>query len=187
MLKELRHWLKHEKQDRSIFDIVLYGSAMKGASSPNDLDIIVIFREGTLSERLSKIQSLKQKIKLSQKIDIKGILLGELFQESFFARSGIFFEGISIFTGKPFAYKIGFVGRTLFSYTLRDKSHAQKVKFDYLLSGRGGIGLIKKFDGKHLGPGIVLIPSRHCLKFEEIMKRNQIEYSKNNILIESTT
>ena len=186
MLEELRHWLRHDDQDRTIFDIVLYGSALKGADSPHDLDIAVIFRSGTLSQRLLKIQYLKKKIKLSQKIDIKGILLEELFQESFFARSGIFFEGISIFTGKPFAYKIGFVGRTLFNYTLRDKSHAQKVKFNYLLSGRDGTGLIKKFDGKHLGPGIVLIPSPHCLKFEEILKRNQIKYSKNNILAEPT-
>ena len=58
MLKELRKWLKSEKADKAIFDIVLYGSAVKGKYKPADIDIVVIFKEGTLKERLQKIQSM---------------------------------------------------------------------------------------------------------------------------------
>ena len=114
MLKELRKWLKSEKADKAIFDIVLYGSAAKGKPKPADIDIIVIFREGSLKERLQKIQNIKKKLKVEINIDIKGILLEELFQEQFFARSGIILEGVSLFNGKPFSYEMDFEGFVFF-------------------------------------------------------------------------
>src|SRR3989338_8909452 len=101
MLKELKKYLKNYKKDKNIFDIVVYGSGVKGKAVPNDIDIAVIFKEGSLKERLAKIQSIKKKIKLGKNIDIKGIVWEEMFQEQFFARSGIFLEGISLFDGKP--------------------------------------------------------------------------------------
>ncbi|MEK6922586.1 MAG: hypothetical protein AABX08_02180 [Nanoarchaeota archaeon] len=184
MLKELKRWLRNERQDRTIFDVVVYGSAVKSKDFPSDIDIAVLFIKGTLKERLSKIQSIKKKIKLPNRIDIKGILLEELFQEQFFARSGILLEGISIFDDKPFAHKIGFEGWAMFVYSLRNKTHAQKVKFNYLLRGRSVIGLIKKFEGKHLSPGIILIPIKNSIIFEDIFKSHKIDYSKKNILLE---
>ena len=183
MLKELKKYLKPEKQDKTILDIVVYGSAVKGKTVPRDFDIIVIFREGTLKERLTKIQSIKKNIKL-EKIDIKGILWEELFQEEFFARSGIFLEGISLFDEKPFSHKVGFEGFTLFVYDLRDKSHTEKVKFNYVLSGRKGAGIVKMLEGKHLAPGIIQIPIKNSLEFEEILKMHNISYSKKNVLIQ---
>src|SRR3989304_1036780 len=105
MQKELMNLLKSEINE-DIFDIVVYGSTVKGKDQPADVDILVIFRRGTLKERLNKIQVIKKKIKISGKVDIKGILLEELFSPSFFGRSGIFIEGISITEGKHFSEKI---------------------------------------------------------------------------------
>ena len=184
MLKELKKSLNPEKSDDMIFDIVLYGSVAKGKTHPEDIDIIVIFRKGTLRERLQKIQSIKQKIKLEKKIDIRGILWEELFQEQFFARSGIILEGISLFDGKPFSYKIDFEGFMLFIYDLRDKSHTEKVKFNYVLSGRKDVGMVKRLEGKHVAPGVIQIPIKNSVEFEEVLKRHNINYSKQNCLIQ---
>lgn len=184
MLKKLKKYLKPKKQDKTIFDIVVYGSAVKGKTMPRDFDIIVIFREGTLKERLTKIQSIKKNIKLEKKIDVKGILWEELFQEEFFARSGIFLEGISLFDEKPFSHKVGFEGFTIFMYNLQDKTHTEKVKFNYILSGRDDIGIVKMLEGKHLAPGIIQIPIKNSLEFEEVLKRHNINCSKKNLLIQ---
>ena len=181
MLEELRRCLKPEKHDRNIFDIVLYGSAAKGKSKPQDIDVAVIFRAGTLKERLAKIQSIKKDIKI-ETVDIKGILLEELFQESFFGRSGIFLEGISLFDGKPFSYKIDFEGFVLFIYKLENKSHTEKVRFNYVLSGRKSEGVVKIMKGKHVAPGVIQIPIRYSLEFEEILKKHNISYFKIGIL-----
>ena len=73
MLKKLKKILKSEK-GKSIFDIVLYGSAVKGKSKPQDIDILVIFKYGSLKERLNKIQEIKNKLKrLELNIDVKAL------------------------------------------------------------------------------------------------------------------
>src|SRR3989338_3451658 len=98
MLKTLRKKLESEQKDTSIFDIILYGSTVKGKSDARDTDMIVIFLEGTLRERLDKIQSIKNKIKpMYPHIDMKQMLLTDFFSSDFLARTGILLEGISIF------------------------------------------------------------------------------------------
>ena len=184
MLKRLQKELSAEKKDKAIFDLLVYGSMIKGKAKPNDLDLIVIFRTGSLKERLEKIQLIKRKITSFKSIDIKGILWEELFQEHFFARSGILLEGVSLFDGRPFAEKIGFSAYSLFTYHLKDKSHTAKVKFNYLLRGRNGPGILEKFSGKHLSPGTVQIPMIKSLEFEEILQRNNFQYKKQNILVQ---
>ena len=184
MLKELKKCLKNEKKDKTIFDIIIYGSSVKSKIKPGDIDILIIFREGTLKERLAKIQTIKKKIKQEKKLDMKGILLEELFQEQFFARTGIFHEGISLFNLKPFSQKIGFKGFVLYNYALKNKTHTEKVKFNYVLSGRNDIGMVKLLEGKHLAPGIIQIPTKNSLEFEQILEKHNINYSKKNILIQ---
>ena len=184
MLTDLKKWLKAEQQDKDIFDIILYGSAVKGKENPRDIDIVILFRKGTLKERLEKIQTIKKKIQLEQKVDIKGVLWEELFQAEFFARSGIYIEGISIFDGKPFAQKIGFIGFALFVYSLQDKSHTEKVKFNYVLGGRGMEGMIASVEGQRIAPGVILIPIKHSAEFEAVLQRHHIQYSKKQVLVE---
>lgn len=184
MLKQLQKELSAEKKNKSIFDIIIYGSAVKGKARPNDLDLAVIFREGSLRERLDQVQQIKNKIKTVKAIDIKGILWRELFQDEFFARSGIFLEGISIFTGQPFSEKIGFSAFSIFTYALKNKPHSFKVRFNYLLRGRKGPGILEKMDGKWLSPGTVQIPLAKSLEFEEILQENHLHYQKQNVLVQ---
>src|SRR3989344_6455854 len=161
MLKELKKNLSYLKKDKNIFDIVVYGSSVKGKNHPNDIDIAVIFIEGSLSQRLEKLQEIKKNIKLDKIIDIKSILLEELCKPEFFGRYGIFLEGISIFDEKPFSFRIGFEGFSIFLYNFKNKSHNEKVKFNYVLSGRNNIGIIKLLNGEHLAPGVIKIPIRN--------------------------
>jgi len=184
MLKELKKYLKNERKDSTIFDIIVYGSSVKGKLISNDVDIAVIFKEGSLKERLSKIQEIKKKINIQKVIDIKGLLWEELFQKEFFGRSGIFLEGISLFDDKLFSSKIGFKGEVIFIYNMIDKTHTQKVKFNYILSGRNEKGIVKKLEGIRLAPGVVQIPTKYSLEFESVLKMNNINYFTKKVLIE---
>ncbi len=183
MLKQLQKRLILEKQNKAIFDIILYGSTAKGKSRPNDLDIAVIFRQSTLRERLDIIQQIKRKIEAGRKVDIKGILWEELFQEEFFARSGLFLEGTSIFDSRPFAEKIGFSAYSLFVYNLKNKTHSLKVQFNYLMRGRDKKGVLEMMQGKFISPGAVIIPLAHSMEFEEILQRNGIQHKKTDLLV----
>jgi len=183
MLIELKNSLKSEFKDKSIFDIVLYGSVARGKINYRDIDIAVIFKSGNLKERLDKIQKIKQKVNLNN-LDIKALLLEELFQDEFFARSGIFLEGISISSGENFSKKMGFEGWVLFVYNLKNKNHTEKVKFNYLLSGRNSVGMVKKLKGKPLAPGVVQIPIIHSLEFEHLLNLHKVDFIKKGILVQ---
>ena len=63
MLKKLKEYLKSEKKDKAVFDIIIYGSAVKGKEKARDVDILVIFLDGSLRERLDKLQKIKSDIK----------------------------------------------------------------------------------------------------------------------------
>jgi predicted nucleotidyltransferase len=185
MLKLLKKCLDSEKKDKTIFDIVVYGSSVKGKTSARDIDIAVIFLGGTLRERLDKIQDIKAKLKssLDKEIDIKQILLQDLFSSDFLARTGILLEGESIFRDKKFCETLGFKAFSLFWYDLAGLTHTQKVKFNYILAGRRGLkGIIKELEGERLVNGAVKIPIPHSIEFEEVLKANNIHYKKKDIL-----
>jgi len=185
MLKTLKKYLESEKKDKNIFDIILYGSYVKGKEKARDTDILVIFLEGLLRGRLIKIQKIKEKLKNKIKnIDIKQILIQDLFSSNFLARTGIFTTGVSIFKEKQFCEILGFNSFSLFWYNLKGLTHSQKVKFNYILAGRGTKGLIKELDGERLVNGAVKIPIKNSLEFEEVLKSNKINYKKKDVLFE---
>ena len=62
MLNTLKKLLEQEKKNKSIFDIIIYGSSVKGTDKPGDIDIMVIFLEGSLRERLDYVQQIKSKM-----------------------------------------------------------------------------------------------------------------------------
>jgi len=185
ILEKLRKCLKDEIKG-NIFDILIFGSLSKGKFSPRDIDIAVIFLQGTLRERLNLIQEIKNKLKpkFNLNIDLKQVLLRDLFSPEFLARTGIMLEGYSTFHSKKFCQTLGFNSYTLFWYNLKILTHTQKVKFDYILAGRNQKGIIELLNGKRLVSGVVKIPIEHSFEFEEVLKNNKIAYNKKKILEE---
>ncbi len=180
MLNELRNVVKNEKQDKTIVDIILYGSVARRKDRPNDVDIVVLFRNGTLKEQLQKVQEIKKKLTI-QNLDIKPMRVEEFFDPSIFSRSGIIAEGISLLDGKPLAEKMGFDAFTIFSFTHTGKSHKEKVMFNNVLRGRSTEGIIKQLHGVHLAPGIIQVPVIHALEFEEVLNRHHVVYTKKDL------
>ena len=187
MLSTLKKCLNSEKKESFIFDIFVYGSTVKGKRNPHDLDLLIVFLEGTLRERLEIVQRIKGKLKaLDVIVDCQQVLLKELFSSSFFARSGVLLEGVSVFDGKKVSEKMGFNSWTLFWYELKGLTHTQKVKFNYILAGRGDLkGILGEFGAIRLVSGVVKVPIEKSLLFEEILKQNNVKYWKKNILEES--
>lgn len=185
MLKTLKKYLESEKKDQAIFDIIVYGSFVKNREF-NDIDILIIFLEGSLRERLDKIQVIKNKLKdiTSEKLDVKQLLVQDLFSSDFLARTGVLLEGFSVFKNKRFSETLGFKSFSMFWYNLNGLTHLQKVKFNYILAGRGTNGIIKELNGERLVNGAVKIPLENSSEFESVLKTNKILYSKKNVLEE---
>ncbi len=183
-LKYLTSVCKKFANQNNIFDIVLYGSAVKGKQEARDIDILLIFLENKLKERTNIAQKLKGILKKRiKKIDIKTINLPELFEKDFLARQGIFIEGHSLLYNIKFSRRLGFESYSLFTYNLKNLNHNEKTKFTYALIGRIKKGIIKQLNAIHLGKGAIIIPIKNSLIFEEFLKTWKINYNKKNILI----
>jgi len=187
MEKNLLEYLKSESKkfrDNQLFDIVLYGSSVKSKEEPRDIDILMVFKEKSLNERLEIAHSFKQKIKKKIKNpDVKTINLIELFDSNFSARQGIFTEGYSLIDNLPFSLKIGFRGFALFTYSLKNLSHNEKTRFTYSLIGRNDEGMIKKTNALPLGKGALIVPIEKSIMFEDFLNQWKVNYKMKYALI----
>ena len=170
-------------KEEKLFDIILYGSSMKGKDEPRDLDIVLVFFDEDFKKRLDISYEFKKKLPNELKFDVKGINIIDFYDAGFFARQGILIEGYSLVSGKKFSEKLGFKGYSLFSYTLKNLNN-KKTLFTYSLIGRGeSEGMVKKVNGKSIGKGAFLVPIENSLLFEQFLEKWDVKYIKKNILI----
>lgn len=188
-LKFLESESKNFAKNKNIFDIILYGSFIKGKIETRDIDILIIFNEKSLKERTEIAEEFKEKTlrKINRKInelDIKTINVSELFENDFLARQAILTEGYSLIDTIPFSNKMGFLSYILFTYNLKNLDHNNKTKFTYSLIGRKkSLGILKKLNAKPIGKGVVLLPIENSSVFEDFLKEWKINYIKKNILM----
>ncbi len=180
-------FLKSESKkfaDKDIFDIVIYGSSVMLKEEPGDTDIVIIFKDKAMKERLEITQKFKSKIKGKiNNPDVKTINLAELFDINFLARQGIIAEGQSLIDDSPFSSKLGFKGYSLFTYSLKSLNHNEKTKFTYSLIGRRDKGMIDKVGAISLGKGAFIVPIEKSALFEDFLKQWKINYKTKKALI----
>lgn len=174
---------KFVKKDE-VFDVVLYGSAVKGKEEPGDIDVVFIFWDKSLKERLEINQKFKDIVKDKiKKLDVKSINFQDLFDNNNLARQGILIEGYSLLRGINLSQRFGFYGYALFSYKLKNLNHNEKTKFTYALIGRNSEGMVKKVKGEQLGKGVIMVPIENSLFFQDFLDKWKVIYKKKNILV----
>ncbi len=155
-------WLEKLKLNYSkdVLDIVQFGSSVEEGKTPNDIDIAVIFNKIPLKEQLNQAQEIKKQLeKLAEiPIHINSFDLYSLFDSSNFAKENILFYGKSILSREDFAKKLGFSPKTQIYYSLENLKKKDKIRFNYMLNGKGGeYGLLRKHKGELLKPGLIEI------------------------------
>ena len=175
---------KFKKENKEIFDIVIYGSFVKGKMDFNDIDLMVVFLETSLEKRLEIAQKLKFLMKKEiEKIDIKTMNFADFFDENFLARQGVIMEGKSLIKNKSLAELFGFDSFAVFSYKLKNLNHNKKTQFVYALSGRNNKGVLESLNGISLGRGVALIPMHYSNEFEAFLQGWNIVYSLKKVLV----
>jgi predicted nucleotidyltransferase len=169
-------WQKKLKLNYSenVIDIVQFGSSILEASNPNDIDIAVIFKEIPVKEQIKESHDIKKQIEEMTELPVHTEFfdLTRLFDKSNFAREGILFYGKSLLNKANFSEIFGIIPKLRISYVLKDLYKKDKVKFNYLLNGKGGnYGLLKKYGGKIIYPGVVeTFPENENLFIEKMKK-----------------
>ena len=159
---------------KNVLDIVQFGSSVMEETEPKDVDIAVIFQKISLKDQLNESQRIKKQIQENVKlpIHISSFDLYSLFDKGNFAKEGILFYGKSIISQKEFSLLFGIKPKLEIYYILKDLEKKDKIKFNYLLNGKGGrYGLIKKYSGKIISPGVIETSPEYEKIFTEAMKK----------------
>jgi len=183
----LKLWLRKPKliYSKDVFDIVQFGSSVMENSKPNDIDIALLFQKIPMKEQLNQAQEIKKQIqKISDlPIHIKSFDLYSFFDESNFARENILFYGKSLIYGDFFSKRIGLSPRIQIYYSLKKLKKIEKIRFHYMLKGKKGeYGLLKKYNGELLKPGLIEIYPEHENIFIEAIKKFISEFKIRKIL-----
>jgi len=161
---------------KSVFDVVQYGSSVIEGKEVRDIDVAVVFDKISVKEQLNDAQEIKNQLKkfTDKNIHITALDFYSLFDESNFAREGILFYGWSLLNGKKFAERYGLKPVIQIHYSLKKFSKKDKIRFNYLLSGRGGkYGLLREYGGRLIAPGVINVNPEHEIVFlDEIRKIN---------------
>lgn len=183
-LKYLTLKCKNFAKEHEVFDIVLYGSAAKGKEEPRDIDVMLIFSEGSLGKRLDLAQKLKVILEKEViNLDVKGMLLSEFFDKNLLARQNLLIEGYSLINETYLAEQLGFRGYALFTYGLKNLNQSEKTRFTYALIGRNSEGISSKLNSMPVGKGVIIIPVENSLIFEDFLKSWKIKYDKKMVII----
>jgi len=156
-----------------VVDIVRFGSSAIEGNAPNDIDVAVIYQKIPVKEQLNHSQGIKKQLekKFNLPIHIKSYDLYSLLDRGNFARESILFYGKSIITGDYFSKSFGMIPRLHISYSLSGLEKKGKVRFNYLLNGKGKkYGILRERGGKLLGPGLIEVLPEHENIFVSQMK-----------------
>ncbi|MBI3334353.1 hypothetical protein HYZ97_02610 [Candidatus Pacearchaeota archaeon] len=146
---------------KRVLDIVQFGSSVIEGKEPRDIDIAVIFDKLPVKEQLEEAQIIKKQLKsyFDKEVHINAFDLCSFFDEGNFSRESILFYGISLIDGSKFSEKFGLDSKIQIIYSLEDLHKRDKIRFNYLLSGKSGkYGLLRKYNGYLLAPGVIEIP-----------------------------
>jgi len=178
-LQALNSIKKFKKKNEEIFDIAIYGSAVKGKLDFNDIDLVILLnKKSSVSWKLKLSQELKNLLKNNIKydLDVKSIDLYDLMDSSFIARQGIITSGYLILNKNNLSNLFGFNSSSIFKYNLKGLNNSKKTLFRYAMGGRNGKGLLELKKGEQLGRGSIKIPSIHEEEFKEFFEKFKINY-----------
>ncbi len=165
MLRELRKKLKGIL--REAYDVIVFGSSVKGKLFPGDVDIAVIVdnkKKHKISDRLTELEG---------KYDIEVVSPEDLEQNPLLAMT-LFHEGISLKFG-DFRKKLGIKSYVLFTYSLSGMRKSTKNRFLRAMK--------MKKEVIRIAPSVVIVPVEKSSDFEEFLNCWNVSYRKIPVFI----
>ena len=152
-----------------IFDIILFGSSIKGKTKPRDTDIVVVFNQKLPQNKINNMLSL------FQNCHSEYVFLEELYREPLWTT--IIQEGYSLIHSEFVHSVLGFESYFLFTYDLKNLGKVSKSRFSHALFGRKKDGLLSEIGGKVFGKGCVLVPTEKSEKMRSFLETWKINYT----------
>ena len=171
----------------SVIDVLLYGSTVRGKTTPRDIDLLVLFADRT-DDRLAHAfeKELKKK---GFSAEVQARSWAELFETGFLAREAILSDAVSLINGKFLHALFGYASYVLFRYSLKGFTKTRRVRFHYALRGRGttAAGFLSKVKGTKLADSSVLVPVKQADEFASFLQDWQADFTQASVLMTETS
>ncbi|MBI2629633.1 hypothetical protein HYW76_00870 [Candidatus Pacearchaeota archaeon] len=170
---------------KDVLDIVQFGSSIIEGKEPNDIDIAVFFNKIPLNDQLNQAQEIKKQLQkdIEISIHVNSFDFYSFFDKSNFAKENILFNGKSLISGDFFSKNFGLTPKIQVYYSLKELKKKEKIRFNYMLNGKKGkYGLIKKYGGKLLKPGLIEISPEFENIFVSEIKNITLDFSTKRVL-----
>ncbi len=179
-IKKIQQWIKKN----GIIDVVLFGSAIRVKSTPRDIDLCILIKEGDEEKSLDLVDSLGKLVdKFETKFQINIITALSFISGNTLGKT-LLNEGYSVKYNKRFSQVFGLESKSLFLYTLKNFSPSKRVQFHYLLNGRyGRKGVLKEVSGKIISHGSLIISTEKEDLLKEILDKWNVKYQIIRILV----
>jgi predicted nucleotidyltransferase len=176
---EINNFFKENKE--SILDIIIFGSSVKGKEKPEDIDILVLYKD---KKSIDLSYELKKRLK-GYKVEIIDKTYKELFEESFKARESVLSEGYSLIYSRFLSQGLGYMNFILFKYELKGFNKSDRMRFYYSLYGRGKEqkGMLKELDVIKFSETVLLCPVQNSEKIKEYLENWKIKFINFPIMI----
>ena len=168
-LFQIENKLKKYLKDKEILDIILFGSAVKGKATPQDIDIAVITNKPKIEIPDFHVSVLKPKDFFVNPSSITHTLLR---------------EGYSLKNKCSFSQIYKFSNKVLFKYGLTSLKPSIKVKIVNILRGKNKEkGLVKENNGEWLANQVFILPVKNENIFEKLFLNFKIKFKKIYVLM----
>jgi predicted nucleotidyltransferase len=172
----------YKKNSGELLDIILFGSTIRGKDKPNDMDIILIFRNKESEETSYNLRKLLE----DENPEIISKKYDTMFQDNFIAKEAILKEGFSIAYNDFLSKKAGYNNLMLFKYDLKKLSKSKKISFYYSLYGRNGNeGILNRLKLIKFTESTILCPMENSEEAKTYFEQHKIDFETIPILIPS--
>lgn len=174
-LQNLKKNLKniYKKNKEKLFDIVLFGSVVKGKEFIGDVDIAVIFKDEIDRGILKAVESIREDIHIAY------LKLDELYSQGLWVT--LIREGYSLSKNKFLKDLMNLKSFGLFTYNLKNVKN--KSRFSQVLRGYKSESILKKVGGEVLKPGVVIVPMDNVEYFRTFLQTWKAKYTLKYVLI----
>ena len=171
----------YKKNKDILLDIFIFGSFIKGKEKPNDIDILILYKDKKNFEKGYELKKVLEEFNA----EITNVSYSELFNESFKPREGILSEGYSIINKKFFSEGFGYTSFILFKYELKGFNKSNRMRFYYSLHGRSknDKGIVDDLNLIKFSDTILFCPIKNAEKMKEYLDYWKIKYLEFPIMI----
>ena len=169
------------KENPSVLDVFLFGSAARGKREPRDVDVLVLFK-GKADSRLA--HSFERELRAAGvSANVEERAWKELFEPSFRAREAVLSEAVSVVSGKRLCEAFGFTSFALFKYAPSGMGASERVKFQYALFGRRvgkrhAPGMLEAVGGKKLTAAALVVPVQKADEFTAFLTGWRVPFKR---------